>query len=85
MGVRLRHGAAVGMAFALLLNACGMQPYQNPDRKKRPGIFSGPDGEWVIFRKHGPLPGNDERRTDTDGDDVYKPPEQISSGEKRRP
>ena len=74
MGRLLRHGVAVGVAFGLLLNACGMRPYQNPDQRKKPGIFSGSDGEWVIYRQ-GQSPSRPEAKSTTkDRDDDRREP-----------
>ena len=70
MGMPLRHGAAVGMAFGLLLGGCGIQPYKNPNEAKKPGIFSGPEGEWVIYRKYGPLPDSERKHADASVDDA---------------
>ena len=43
------------LALALLLGACGgYEPMAMPDARENPpidGLFSGPAGEWVIFRK----------------------------------
>ncbi len=70
MGRLLRHGAVMGVAFGLLLNACGMRPYQNPDQgKRKPGIFSGPDGEWVIYRQVRSPPRLEAKSTTEDRDD----------------
>lgn len=42
------------LALALLLSGCGdYQPMAFPDARENPpidGVFSGPTGEWVIFR-----------------------------------
>lgn len=67
MGGFLRQKSPVGMAlaFALTLTACGMKPFENPNhREEGPenGLFSGPEGEWVIYRKVEP-----EKRKDQNG------------------
>lgn len=43
------------LALILLLGACNdYRPMAMPDARENPpidGLFSGPTGEWVIFRK----------------------------------
>lgn len=53
---KARHWLHVGgpMLLTLSLTACGIEPYRNPDlREEGParGLFTGPRGEWVIYRK----------------------------------
>jgi hypothetical protein len=45
----------VGLAASLPMAACsGYQPMDFPDQRENPtfpGLFTGKDGEWIIYRK----------------------------------
>ena len=45
------------MAVLFTAAGCGMQPYDPPNNREYPagpGLFSGKDGEFVIYRKQEP-------------------------------
>jgi hypothetical protein len=60
------HRLAALLAATMLVAGCsGIQPYNPPDDKETPpgsGLLTGPDGEFVIYRK------NAEADTDSDRD-----------------
>ncbi len=63
--LRQQSSVAIALAFALTLTACGMKPYENTNHREEgpeSGLFSGPDGEWVLYRKVEP-----EERKDRNG------------------
>jgi hypothetical protein len=64
---------------ALLVSGCaGIEPYEpRNDREEGPerGLFTGPDGEFVIFRKA------DEPDT---GSEVDKRPDETADGEQQK-
>ena len=71
---------AVFLAVVLVMAGCAdIKPYQPPNhREEGPegGVFTGPKGEWVIYRSDEPAPDDEKKKSPdeaTDGQEKKKP------------
>ncbi len=81
-GIRGQKGWWAAVFLALLLLAAGcteIKPYQPPNHREegpQGGIFTGPEGEWVIYRSDEPAPDGEKKKDPdqaTDGQEKKKP------------
>jgi hypothetical protein len=74
---------ALLLSLALVITACGMTPYHNPNhREEGPerGLFTGSSGEWVIYRKEEAAPRSHGKHAETGhGDTALFSPDQSPS------
>ena len=68
------------LAVLLVMTGCAdIKPYQPPNHREegpQGGIFTGPEGEWVIYRSDEPAPDGEKKKDPdqaTDGQEKKKP------------
>ena len=75
-------GKILVLAALSVLAGCGMQPYDPPNNREYPagpGLFSGKDGDFVIYRKQEPAAADpaDEAAVETVPTDESESYEQL--------
>jgi len=76
--IKLAIAAALWTVVLMVAGCAGITPYDPPDHREEPpgnGLFSGPEGEFVIYRKV------DEPETGSEAD---KKSDESSDGEQKK-
>ena len=83
MNIFIRHRRktvclAASLAVLLLIAGCaGIQPYEPRDNREeglQHGLFTGPEGEFVIFQKGDePVKGSEDKKSPNEAESAAKP------------